>query len=38
MDIYPDLADPGLHRRHWTNIDDDLARNQWVEPDLDPMP
>lgn len=36
--VYPDLSDPALHRRHWSDIDDDRARQQWVEPDLAPMP
>lgn len=36
--IFPDLADPSLHDRHWSDINDERARHQWVEPDLEPMP
>ena len=36
--VFPDLADASLHDRHWSDINDEQARRQWVEPDLEPMP
>ncbi len=35
---YPDLADPDLPRRHFSNLDDERCRREWVEPDLAPLP
>ncbi len=38
LTVFPDLADPYLHQRHWTDINRDEARRTWVEPDLKPIP
>lgn len=38
LDAVPDLRDPDLPSRHWSNLDSTEARDHWVEPDLAPMP
>lgn len=38
IEAFPDLADPTLHRRHWSDISFGRARREWVEPDLEPLP
>lgn len=38
FDVFPDLRDPHLPDRHWSNINSAEAKQRWVEPDLAPMP
>lgn len=38
MRVFPPLADPHLHDKHWSNIESEEAKRQWVEPDLAPLP
>lgn len=38
IELHPSLADPELPRRHWSDLDSDVARVSWVEPDLTPLP
>jgi hypothetical protein len=38
LERYPAAADPGLPRRHWSDLDNPRARTTWVEPDLLPIP
>lgn len=38
LDVFPDLGDPHLPDRHWSDLDSAEARLHWVEPDLLPMP
>jgi hypothetical protein len=37
---HPHLGDKGLPYRHWTRalLDSEVARREWVEPDLLPLP
>ena len=37
MQVAPELADPDLPNRYWSNLDGE-AKQHWVEPDLRPMP
>jgi hypothetical protein len=38
LEIWPDLRDPHLPYRHWSDVNSEEARGHWVEPDLIPMP
>jgi hypothetical protein len=38
IEIYPDLDDPTLPNRHWSDLDSEAAKRTWVEPDLIPIP
>jgi hypothetical protein len=38
LERYPEAGDPGLPRRHWSDLDSPRARTTWVEPDLLPIP
>lgn len=38
LDSSPELRDPGLPGRYWSDLNSDEARSRWVEPDLAPMP
>ena len=38
VERHPPLGDSTLPERHWSNLDDDEARDHWVEPDLIPVP
>ncbi|HIE22355.1 MAG TPA: hypothetical protein EYP73_07145 [Acidimicrobiia bacterium] len=38
IQVHPDLADPHLPDRYWSNIGDEEARRRWVEPALQPLP
>jgi len=35
---HPMLEDSKLPDRHWSNVNDETAKREWVEPDLAPMP
>ena len=32
------LRDPKLPEMHWSEVNDELAKREWVEPDLQPSP
>lgn len=38
LEVAPDLSDPDLPSRYWSNLNTEEARHHWVEPDLAPMP
>jgi hypothetical protein len=38
LDSNPELRDPQLHERYWSDVHSDDARARWVEPDLASMP
>jgi hypothetical protein len=38
LDAWPDLRDPHLPDRHWSDVNSEEAKGHWVEPDLIPMP
>ncbi len=38
LKTHPELGDPRLPDRYWSNIDNEEARRRWVEPDLQPLP
>ncbi|MGA7097623.1 MAG: hypothetical protein WB245_08660 [Acidimicrobiia bacterium] len=38
IEVYPDLGDPTLPNRHWSDLDTEQAKRTWVEPDLIPLP
>ena len=35
---HPQLGDPSLPERYWSNLDSEETRASWVEPDLIPLP
>jgi hypothetical protein len=37
FDAWPDLQDPHLPDRHWSDVNSEEAKRHWVEPDLIPM-
>jgi hypothetical protein len=38
FEAWPDLRDPHLPDRHWSDVNSVEAKQHWVEPDLVPMP
>jgi hypothetical protein len=38
FEVWPDLRDPLLPNRHWSNVNSAQAKQHWVEPDLLPLP
>lgn len=36
--VFPSLVDPHLPPRHWSDVNDAVAKREWVEPDLIPVP
>jgi hypothetical protein len=38
LDAVPDLRDPDLPSRYWSNLDSTEARERWIEPDLATLP
>ncbi len=36
--VWPDLRDPHLPDRHWSDVNSEETKGHWVEPDLIPMP
>lgn len=38
IETYPDLRNPHLPDRYWSDVDSEEAKTHWVDPDLAPMP